>query len=411
MELLLFNFTDYSSLLLYFFLNGAVITCLLVWQWYKTKRGDAVWLATLMVLCMLYIAPFMLGYAGWYSREFYRNLLFYLPLQQLFLLGPIILMYTRSLIQQSFRLRSRTIIHFVPAIMYNLYIFIVFINDKVLNTGYFFYADGRDMDLDAWYQIVGLISMVGYLALSIREYLNYKKFVFEVFSFAEELTLRWFQVFLNSFLLILLLRVLFFILNPEWGEFGSKFWYYFCFSILFNFIGFKGYIHAVKYQLSREITADEEDYEPMLEMDWSKNNGDNKIVENTEQEEADLANWKEKFEQLMEIEELYKNPKLSIADLAAHFDTHAKFISGIINMGFDLNFNDWVNQYRTEEVKRKIKSGESSHKTLLGLAFDAGFNSKSTFNRAFKKQVGITPNQYVKNVAQERDSNHDMKRQ
>lgn len=360
---------------------------------------------------MLYIAPFMLGYAGWYSREFYRNLLFYLPLQQLFLLGPIILMYTRSLIQQSFRLRSRTIIHFVPAIVYNLYIFVVFINDKVLKTGYFFYADGRDMDLDAWYQIVGLISMIGYLALSNREYLNYKKSVFEVFSFAEELTLRWFQVFLNSFLLILLLRVLFFILNPEWGEFGSKFWYYFCFSILFNFIGFKGYLHAVKYQLSREMTADEVDYEPMLEMDWSKNNEHNKIAETTEQEEADLANWKEKFIQLMEIEEFYKNPKLSISDLAAHFDTHAKFISGIINMGFDLNFNDWVNQYRTEEVKRKIKSGESSHKTLLGLAFDAGFNSKSTFNRAFKKQVGITPNQYAQKVAQERDSNHDMKRQ
>ena len=63
-----------------------------------------------------------------------------------------------------------------------------------------------------------------------------------------------------------------------------------------------------------------------------------------------------------------------------------------------MNFNDFINNYRVEDVKKAFDKGEHKKTTLLGIAFDCGFNSKATFNRAFKKNTGISPKEYLKKV-------------
>ena len=60
-----------------------------------------------------------------------------------------------------------------------------------------------------------------------------------------------------------------------------------------------------------------------------------------------------------------------------------------------MNFNDFVNEKRAEAVIEKLKNGEHISNTLLSIALDCGFNSKTTFNRAFKKHTGITPKQFI----------------
>ncbi|MBL0268466.1 MAG: AraC family transcriptional regulator [Chitinophagaceae bacterium] len=70
-------------------------------------------------------------------------------------------------------------------------------------------------------------------------------------------------------------------------------------------------------------------------------------------------------------------------------------LSMVINKGFSMNFNDWVNKYRLEEVKSLFEKGEHKKQTLLSIAFECGFNSKATFNRAFKKATGITPREWL----------------
>ena len=94
----------------------------------------------------------MLGYAGWYSDGFYRDIMFFVLFQQLFLIGPVIFFYTQSQLNKSFALSKKDIIHFIPAIFYPLYSIIVFITDKLVLNEYYFYADGRDKDLAPWYQ-------------------------------------------------------------------------------------------------------------------------------------------------------------------------------------------------------------------------------------------------------------------
>lgn len=382
-----FEFTPKSGLLLIFFVHGLVFCFLLLKKGWQHQDKASLWLSLFVFLCAMYIAPFMLGYAGWYSREFSRNIMFYVPFQQLLLIGPVIYFYTQSLLNKSFKLSKKDFWHFFPALAYFVYTLIVFVTDKLILHQYYFYADQQDKDLDPWYQVAGLVSMLGYLYLSLRYYAVYKKLAFEVVSFADSILFNWVQRYLLALLLISLLRVLFFILNPEWGEFGSKFWYYLCFSFLFYYITISGYANSVQSVIAVEAALSDQEAPVQVQ--------EKEIKEPSEL--VNLPEWKEKVVQMMQTERLFENPNLTLTDVADKLKTNPKQVSQIVNQGFQLNFNDFVNQYRTEAILEKFQKGEQRQKTLLALALECGFNSKSTFNRAFKKSTGLSPQHYLKN--------------
>ena len=382
-----FDFGPKSSTLLIFFFHGIVFSFLLFKKGIQTDTRSSKWLGLFIFLCTLYITPFMLGYAGWYSKRLYREILFFTPFQQLLLIGPVLYFYTQSLLNASFTLSKKHYIHFAPAFLYLVYSFIILITDKLILTEFYFYADGRDKDFDVWYQVAGLLSMVFYLILSLRFYNTYKKIAFETVSFADSILFKWLKHFFIIFLFILLLRVLFFILNPEWGEFGKKFWYYLSFSILFYYIALSGYANTVKATIPINETP-----VPKKEPEIAIQPTEKKEIE-TVLPDVDL--WKQKLLDLMLIDTLYQNPSLTVSDVATQLDTNTKFISSIVNSGFKMNFNDFINYYRVEAVKEQLENGAQKTKTLLGIALECGFNSKATFNRAFKKHTSVSPKEFL----------------
>ena len=386
-ELIFFDFNQKSSVLLIFFFNAVVFSYLLFKKGFKENRQDTYWLGLFVLLCGLYICPFMLGYAGWYSIKSYREFLFFVPFQQLLLIGPIIFFYTQSLLNKDFKLSKKHYIHFLPAMLYLIYSLIVFITDKWILREYFFYADGRDKDLAFWYQMVGLISMLFYLFLSHKYYRNYRKLIVQEVSNADEVLFKWVSHFMIAFSFLLVLRVCFFISNPEWGEFGSKYWYYLCFSILFFYIAITVYSNTIRATISLNAGSNE------------KLNTTNdihiSILKNEEIEIPDMEDWKIKIQLLLEENKIYTNANLTLSDIALHLNTNRNLISSIINQGFKMNFNDFINLKRVDAVKEKIKKGEHIDNTLLGIALDSGFNSKTTFNRAFKKHTSLTPKQFI----------------
>jgi len=105
---------------------------------------------------------------------------------------------------------------------------------------------------------------------------------------------------------------------------------------------------------------------------------------------------KEKLTVLMANEKPYLKPKLTLQELAKMIGVRANVISYVINEEFKKNFNDFINEYRIEEFINLIKEEENKKLTILALAFDSGFNSKTTFNSTFKKKMGKTPFQFIK---------------
>lgn len=98
----------------------------------------------------------------------------------------------------------------------------------------------------------------------------------------------------------------------------------------------------------------------------------------------------------MEAENPYLNVQLTIFDIAKALDVNNKYVSQVINQDLGINFIGFINQYRVEAAKKLLVDPEMSNFTIEGLAGEAGFKSKSTFNIAFKKFTGKTPSQYRK---------------
>ena len=102
----------------------------------------------------------------------------------------------------------------------------------------------------------------------------------------------------------------------------------------------------------------------------------------------------EKLLHLMQQEKLYRNPDLNMDLLAQKTALSNGYLSQIINQKEGKNFNDFVNTYRVEEVKTHLSDPNYAHYSILGIALEAGFKSKSTFNAAFKKLTGQTPSAF-----------------
>ncbi|HZY38442.1 MAG TPA: ABC transporter permease, partial [Mucilaginibacter sp.] len=102
----------------------------------------------------------------------------------------------------------------------------------------------------------------------------------------------------------------------------------------------------------------------------------------------------------------YLDSELSIPSLAEALDMHPYELSRIINAALRKNFNDFINEYRIREVTRKMKDPVYDRLTLLGIAFDCGFNSKTTFNRTFKQMTGKSPVEYKNDLKKERPFYH-----
>ncbi len=110
--------------------------------------------------------------------------------------------------------------------------------------------------------------------------------------------------------------------------------------------------------------------------------------------DSEFGLQKQKLEKLMSIEKPFLNPTLGLPDLAARLKVTSHELSYLINEGFGENFYQFVNRYRVEKAKCLLHSKEHQHLNMLGIAYESGFNSKTTFNTTFKKLTGVSPSEY-----------------
>jgi AraC-like DNA-binding protein len=387
-----FDFNSESVPLLIFLVNGFIFSLLLFKKGFEQDNQSSKWLGIYIFLSSLYLFPWTFGHAKWYFVQPYRDFLFYLPTQQVLLMGPVIYFYTQSLLNPSFKIHPKMWWHLLLAFTYLAYSLLVFVVDKLILDIPYFYADNQDKDLSNWYQQIGWISMVIYAIMSISYYNGYRRLIYENLSYADSINFAWVRRYLIVFILIQILLGLFLFLYPEWGSFSNKWWYYLLFSILSFYIAIEGYVNASQAGLGFNISKNL----------FSENIENTINIEFTEQKDLkaniNLEEWKPKILELIEKDELYRNPRLALNDFAEKLQTNPTIISKAVNQCFDMNFNDFVNHYRIEAMKTMFEQKTHQKHTLLGIALDCGFNSKTTFNRAFKKNTGLSPKEYLDSI-------------
>lgn len=113
-------------------------------------------------------------------------------------------------------------------------------------------------------------------------------------------------------------------------------------------------------------------------------------------EEIELL--KSKLNKLISEDNIYTIPDLSLKSLSEELNTSSNNLSWLLNQVYNKTFYEYINQFRIEEFKLKIEQNQHKSKTLLAIAMDSGFNSKSTFNKAFKAIMCDTPSNYVKQL-------------
>lgn len=113
---------------------------------------------------------------------------------------------------------------------------------------------------------------------------------------------------------------------------------------------------------------------------------------------VDIERYKFELIGSMENDKLYLNSKLSIHDVSEKLNIPRQYISEVLNVHMNANFQDFINEYRVEEFINRLENDQYDHFTLFGIANDVGFNSKSSFNAIFKKFKGLTPTEYKKRL-------------
>jgi AraC-like DNA-binding protein len=113
---------------------------------------------------------------------------------------------------------------------------------------------------------------------------------------------------------------------------------------------------------------------------------------------SQVAYWQQQLRALLETEKVYLEADLSLPALAQRVGLSTHELSYVLNEGFEVNFFQFINAYRVAEAQRLLASAQHQHLSMVGIAFEAGFSSKTTFNTTFKKVTGLTPSQFLQGV-------------
>lgn len=107
--------------------------------------------------------------------------------------------------------------------------------------------------------------------------------------------------------------------------------------------------------------------------------------------------YTQRLNELIQTEKPYLDSSLTLRSLAEMINIHPNQLSWLLNESLGKNFSEYINHFRVEKFKSLAQDSSKKHITLIGLAYESGFNSKTVFNTYFKKETGLTPKQFLSN--------------
>jgi AraC-like DNA-binding protein len=298
---------------------------------------------------------------------------YYFMIDMSWINAPLLYFYVRARVEKGFQWQRKHLLHLIPfVIQVIISVFVRLQNlywdgtkESLSTLGYYGYAVW--MNLPTNYLIASLLIVI-YTSVAIR-LLKYKAEQLDP-TLKQWLTqvMRAFQIY---FALVLCTLLIDFFLFED-----AKFMAYFYFTQFFYFPFFIG-IAGLNYWLG--FTGYHKNFKTL---------GRKPLKEG---EESQLQSLADKLLHAMQEHQFYRDPELSLNTLAEKLEVKPYLLSRCFSHVLHVKFNDYINQLRAEEVKRLALLPENNKYTLLSLAFEAGFNSKSSFQRAVRKHLDMSP--------------------
>jgi AraC-like DNA-binding protein len=227
------------------------------------------------------------------------------------------------------------------------------------------------------YSIIFIVQLLVYILYSLNEIHNYQSSLEENYSLTENIDLKWMEILLYFYLL-------------HWF-FDACFYLYSLLKVSSpDLYLVTGILSALSLLIFSTI---------MVIMGLKQSTFFNGIEEKKKYSDSTLSDTESdmyitELINYMESSKPYLEPSLKITEIADRLSIPAKSLSQSINQNLNKNFFDFVNSYRVEEAKKRILKSNGNAITILEILYDSGFNSKTAFNRAFKKHTGLTPTQF-----------------
>jgi len=376
---------------------------------------------------LLVIAVHLLFYYLFFSGLSYRHpFLLGLDLPLPLVHGPMLYLYTASLTNQLPVGKKLLFLHFIPAVASWIYLVNFFIlpgSQKV----FVFQNKGLGFESFMWINLVAiLISGIAYIITCLILLKRHRRAILDQFSYTEKINLKWLQFLIYGIGFIWLL-----VFTPDEVLFTGVV----LFVVIMGYFGIKQpgiftthpanapQINSpVKPALidpgttlntnlvapdpsmpaTELISPDAISAEQTAMVVTPDDKAGKKKYSKSGLTAAMAQDLHDRLGKLMKTEKVYTESELSLAELANRLDTLPNYLSQVINEKEGKTFYDYINALRIEEFKRMISLPENKRYTLLSLSYDCGFNSKSSFNKNFKKVTGQSPSEYLNNLQMEK---------
>lgn len=366
-------------------LNGGVVAALLL-RARENRVANRV-LAALLGVVVLRLVPYIIGYAGFYDTYPWLSFApFDLPLA----IGPLLWLYVVALTTGA--LPQKWGWHVMPAVVHFVTYGGIFVA-LPLDAKHALVRAVIDPYISPGITTAALVGLAAYGALALRHWQDYQRWLDANLSNREEFRLSWLRTLLASMagLGFVWLGVAVTDAYIRQLSYFDEFPFYLLQAALAWGLGLMAWREAeVRYpRPSRDVAppsaptsagvaaADAGAADAILSQDW--------------------AALGARYLNELECNEWWRDPQLSLATLARHLATNTSYVSKALNKGLGQGFNECINRLRVNAVARALESGSTLD--LVQLGFDAGFNSKASFQRAFVLYRGQTPSAYRAQVA------------
>ncbi len=336
----------------------------------KNNNIDKVLSAWLLLIALNLLIPLFI----------YTDKLKYIHLNgidySLLVLHPMLLfIYTKLLLSKDKKIKIKYILHASIFIVNCLLVIPYIFMDKETKFGFLY--DSAFLPI-VWIGTIWVtIVFLSYLCITSLLVMHYQKNLRNQYSFTEDVNLNWLKYLTIGLIVVFLLGS---VVGSILCYIGIPLYYinYFVYTSLVVFVFGIGFFGIKQKNVFTYDIPEEKDHNKKTALVTQK---DKLFAKN--------------LELYMVKQKPYLNEKLTLHELAESLGVKPYYVTFILNKVINKKFFDFINYYRVEEIKTRIKDGQISKFTILSIAFDCGFNSKASFNRIFKSFTGYSPTEYI----------------